>query len=55
MDEQGAGDGKSDEDVRIISEQNTQHHKEDGKRTTEGVNYVAAAKKAKTSTLSTEQ
>jgi hypothetical protein len=55
VDEQGAGDGKSDEDVRIISEQNTQHHKEDGKRTTEGVNYVAAAKKAKTSTLSTEQ
>jgi hypothetical protein len=53
--EQGAGDGKSDEDVRIIGEQSAQHHKEDGKRATEGVNDAAAAKKAKTSTLSTEQ
>ena len=53
--EQGAGDGKSDEDVRIIGEQSAQHHKEDGKRATAGVNDAAAAKKAKTSTLSTEQ
>jgi hypothetical protein len=53
--EQGAGDGKSDEDVRIICEQSAQHHKEDGKRDTECVNDAAAAKKAKTSTLSTEQ
>ncbi len=48
-------DGKSDEDVRIIGERSAQHHKEDGKRATEGVNDTAAAKKAKTSTLSTEQ
>ena len=53
--EQGAGDGKSDEDVRIIGERSEQHHKEDGKRATEGVDDVAAAKKAKSSTLSTEQ
>ena len=53
--EQGAGDGKSDEDVRIIGQQSAQHHKEDGKRATECVNDAAAAKKAKTSTLSTEQ
>jgi cobalamin biosynthesis protein CobT len=53
--EQGAGDGKSDEDVRIIGEQSAQHHMEDGKRATEGVNDAATAKKAKTSTLSTEQ
>ena len=55
--EQGAGDGKSDEDVRIICQQSAQHHKEDGKRAKECVceNDAAAAKKAKTSTLSTEQ
>jgi len=53
--EQGAGDGKSDEDVRIIGERSEQHHKEDGKRATEGVDDAAAAKKAKSSTLSTEQ
>lgn len=55
--EQGAGDGKSDEDVRIIGQQSAQHHKEDGKRAKECVceNDAAAAKKAKTSTLSTEQ
>jgi hypothetical protein len=53
--EQGAGDGKNDEDVRIIGQQSAQHHKEDGKRATECVNDAAAAKKAKTSTLSTEQ
>jgi cobalamin biosynthesis protein CobT len=53
--ERGAGDGKSDEDVRIIGQQSAQHHKEDGKRATECVNDAAAAKKAKTSTLSTEQ
>jgi hypothetical protein len=54
--EQGAGDGKSDEDVRIIGQQSAQHHKEDGKRAKECVreNDAAAAKKAKTSTLSTE-
>ena len=47
--EQGAGDGKSDEDVRIIGQQSTQHHKEvwsleeeDGKRTAECVNDAAA-------------
>jgi hypothetical protein len=40
--------------VRIIGEQSVQHHKEDGKRATEGVNNAAAAKKAKTSTISTE-
>jgi hypothetical protein len=51
----GAEDGKSDEDVCIIGQQSAQHHKEDGKRATEGVNDAAAAKKAKTSTLSTEQ
>ncbi len=53
--EQGAGDGKSDEDVRIIGQQSAQHHKEDGKRAAECVNDAAAAKKAKTSTLSTDQ
>ena len=53
--ERGAGDGKSDEDVCIIGQQSAQHHKEDGKRATECVNDAAAAKKAKTSTLSTEQ
>jgi hypothetical protein len=53
--ERGAGDGKSDEDVRIIGQQSAQHHKEDGKRAAECVNDAAAAKKAKTSTLSTEQ
>jgi len=53
--EQGAGDGKSDEDVCIIGQQSAQHHKEDGKRAAECVNDAAAAKKAKTSTLSTEQ
>ena len=55
--EQGAGDGKSDEDVRIICQQNAQYHKEDGKQAKECVceNDAAAAKKAKTSTLSTEQ
>ena len=55
--ERGAGDGKSDEDVRIIGQQSAQHHKEDGKRAKECVceNDAAAAKKAKTSTLSTEQ
>jgi hypothetical protein len=47
--ERGAGDGKSDEDVCIIGQQSAQHHKEDGKRATEGVNDAAAAKKAKTS------
>jgi hypothetical protein len=41
--------------VCIIGQQSAQHHKEDGKRATEGVNDAAAAKKAKTSTLSTEQ
>ena len=54
-DEQGAGDGISDEDMRIIGQQSAQHHKEDGKRATECVNDAAAAKKAKISTLSTEQ
>ena len=49
------GGGKIDEDVRIIGEKSAQHHKEDGKRATEGVNDAAAAKKSKTSTLSTEQ
>jgi hypothetical protein len=53
--EQGAGDGKSDKDVRIIGERSDQHHKEDGKRATEGVDDAAAAKKAKSSTLSTDQ
>jgi hypothetical protein len=53
--ERGTGDGKSDEDVCIIGQQSAQHHKEDGKRATEGVNDAAAAKKAKTSTLSTEK
>ena len=43
--EQGAGDGKSDEDVRIIGQQSAQHHKEDGKRATECVNDAAAKKK----------
>jgi hypothetical protein len=47
----GQGDGKSDEDVRIIGQQSAQHHKEDGKRAAECVNDAAAAKKAKTSTL----
>ena len=40
--------------MRIIGQQSAQHHKEDGKRATEGVNDAAAAKKAKTSTLSTD-
>ena len=47
--ERGAGDGKSDEDVCIIDQQSTQHHKEvwsleeeDGKRTAECVNDAAA-------------
>ncbi len=46
------GMGKLDEDVRIIGEKSAQHHKEDGKRATEGVNDAAAAKKAQTSSLS---
>lgn len=43
--------------MRIIGQQSAQHHKEDGKRAKECVceNDAAAAKKAKTSTLSTEQ
>jgi hypothetical protein len=41
--------------MRIIGQQSAQHHKEDGKRATECVNDAAAAKKAKTSTLSTDQ
>ena len=53
--ERGAGDGKSDEDVRIIGQQSAQHHKEDGKRASEGVNNAPAATQAKTTTLSTEQ
>jgi hypothetical protein len=53
--ERGAGDGKSDEDVCIIGQQSAQHHKEDGKRATECVHDAAAAKKAKSSTLSTDQ
>jgi hypothetical protein len=32
--------------VCIIGQQSAQHHKEDGKRATEGVNDAAAAKKA---------
>jgi hypothetical protein len=35
--------------------ESAQHHKEDGKRATEGVDDAAAAKKAKSSTLSTDQ
>jgi hypothetical protein len=30
-------DRKSDEDVHIIGEKSAQHHKEDGKRATEGI------------------
>jgi hypothetical protein len=52
---EGLGDGKIDEVVHIICEKSAQRHKENRKRATEGVNDTAAAKKAKISTLSTEQ
>ena len=51
----GVGDGKSAADVLIVGEEKAQHHKEDGKRASEGVNDAPAATKAKTTTLSTEQ
>jgi hypothetical protein len=41
--------------VLIVGEEKAQHHKEDGKRASEGVNDTPAATKAKPTTLSTEQ
>jgi hypothetical protein len=49
------GDGKSAADVLIVGEKKAQDHKEDGKRASEGVNDDPAVRKAKTTTLSTEQ
>jgi hypothetical protein len=53
--QEGAGDGKSAADVLIVGEEKAQHHNEDGKRASEGVNDVPAVTQAKTTTLSTEQ
>ena len=52
---EGVGDGKSAADVLIVGEEKAQHHNEDGKRVSEGVNDAPAATQAKTTTLSTEQ
>ena len=49
------GDGKSATDVLIVGEEKAQHHNEDGKQASEGVNDAPAATQAKTTTLSTEQ
>ena len=51
--QEGVGDGKSAADVLIVGEEKAQHHNEDGKRASEGVNDAAAATQAKTTTLST--
>jgi hypothetical protein len=40
----GSEDGKIDEDVRILGEKSAQHHEEDGKRATEGVNNCCCEK-----------
>jgi hypothetical protein len=53
--EQGEGDSKSGEDVHIIGEKRSQHHKEDGNQPMEGIYHATGAKKANPSTLSTEQ
>jgi cobalamin biosynthesis protein CobT len=53
--QEGVGDGKSAADVLIVGEEKAQHHNEDGKRASEGVNDVPAVTQAKTTTLSTEQ
>ena len=53
--QEGVGDGKSAADVLIVGEEKSQHHNEDGKRGSEGVNDAPAATQAKTTTLSTEQ
>jgi hypothetical protein len=53
--QEGVGDGKSAADVLIVGEEKAQHHNEDGKRASEGVNDAPAATQAKTTTLSTEQ
>ena len=53
--QEGVGDGKSAADVLIVGEEKSQHHNEDGKRDSEGVNDAPAATQAKTTTLSTEQ
>lgn len=45
---------KIGEDVRIVCVERAQHREQDGKRATEGVNDVAAVKKAKPSILSTQ-
>ena len=46
---------KIDEDVFIVGDETTHHCDQDGNRVTEGVNDTTVAKKAKPSTLSTDQ
>ena len=53
--QEGVGDGKRAADVLISGEEKVQHHKEDGKRATEGVKDAPVVTKAKTTTLSREK